>query len=59
VIVSRPRPVLFLDIDEPLIPFGATRERYPDGYPTYVPQKAGANPLLARVNPALGPQMLG
>ena len=58
MIVSRPCPVLFLDVDGPLIPFGATRELYPDGYPTYVPQEAGANPLLARTNPALGPRLL-
>ncbi|MET9218588.1 HAD domain-containing protein [Streptomyces sp. NPDC003300] len=53
-----PRPLLFLDVDGPLIPFGATREEYPDGYPTYVPQEAGANPLLARVDPALGRKLL-
>ncbi|MFI0895132.1 HAD domain-containing protein [Streptomyces sp. NPDC020983] len=56
--VPRVRPILFLDVDGPLIPFGATREQYPDGYPTYVPQEAGANPLLARVAPALGPRLL-
>jgi len=58
VILSAQRPLLFLDVDGPLIPFGATREQYPEGYPTYVPQEAGANPLLARVNPALGPRLL-
>ncbi|NJP44596.1 hypothetical protein [Actinacidiphila epipremni] len=47
------RPLLFLDVDGPLIPFGATREQLPDGYPTYVPQGAGANPLLARVDPGV------
>ncbi|CAG6395067.1 helix-turn-helix domain-containing protein [Streptomyces cocklensis] len=58
MIVSPPRPVLFLDVDGPLIPFGATREQCPDGYPTYVPQGAGANPLLAGVDPALGAKLL-
>lgn len=58
MIRSVPRPLLFLDVDGPLIPFGATREQYPEGYPTYSPQEAGANPLLARVNPALGPRLL-
>jgi hypothetical protein len=58
VIVSPSRPILFLDVDGPLIPFGGTREQYPDGYPTYVPQDAGGNPLLARVDPALGVELL-
>ncbi len=45
-------------MDGPLIPFGGTREQYPDGYPTYVPQAVGGNPLLARVDPALGAKLL-
>ncbi|MFE2377326.1 HAD domain-containing protein [Streptomyces sp. NPDC059398] len=51
------RPLLFLDVDGPLIPFGATRDEYPDGYPTYLRPDAGANPLLARVDPALGERL--
>ncbi|WP_405583555.1 HAD domain-containing protein [Streptomyces sp. NBC_01190] len=58
MIVSPPQPILFLDVDGPLIPFGATREQCPDGYPTYSPQEAGGNPLLARVDPTLGPRLL-
>ncbi|MEY9969610.1 hypothetical protein ABIA33_007699 [Streptacidiphilus sp. MAP12-16] len=50
------RPLLFLDVDGPLIPFGAV------GYPTYQtgyePSGSGSNPLLARINPALGPRLL-
>lgn len=45
------RPILFLDVDGPLIPFGA-----PAGYPEHLtPGPEGTNPLLARLDPALGP----
>ena len=33
---KRARPVVFLDLDGPLIPFGGVPELYPDGYPTYL-----------------------
>ncbi|MGW3074465.1 MULTISPECIES: HAD domain-containing protein [unclassified Kitasatospora] len=55
------RPLLFLDVDGPLIPFGAPP---PGGYPTYrspyVPSgtAAAGNPLIARVDPELGPRLL-
>ncbi|MFD9471770.1 HAD domain-containing protein [Streptomyces goshikiensis] len=53
--------LLFLDVDGPLIPFGASPRRFPDGYPTYrtAPSDpaADAHPLLARVNPAHGPRL--
>lgn len=39
------RPLLFLDVDGPLIPFGAPQLDYPGNLPL-----AGANPLLGRVN---------
>ncbi|MFI1782899.1 hypothetical protein [Streptomyces rubiginosohelvolus] len=50
------RPLLFLDVDGPLIPFGASGP-----YPTYEtgPEDPGApeNPLLARINPQHGPRL--
>ncbi|MEV0278825.1 HAD domain-containing protein [Streptomyces sp. NPDC050610] len=55
-------PLLFLDVDGPLIPFGATRQQLPNGYPTYeagrhVPRGVDANPLITRVDPAHGPRL--
>ncbi|MFH9348702.1 HAD domain-containing protein [Kitasatospora sp. NPDC017646] len=51
-------PLLFLDVDGPLIPFGAPP---PGGYPTHPGPGAGpsGNPLVARVDPALGRRLLG
>ncbi|WP_042407401.1 HAD domain-containing protein [Streptacidiphilus carbonis] len=58
VISPGQRPLLFLDVDGPLIPFGATSEQLPGGYPLYQARSerrdAEASPLLARINPALG-----
>ena len=48
------RPLLFLDVDGPLIPFGLP----PDQFPTYGAaqdaERDAANPLLARLNPEHG-----
>lgn len=50
-------PLLFLDVDGPLIPFGAEPHRYPT-YATHSGRfNAAANPLLSRVNPAHGPRL--
>lgn len=53
--------LLFLDVDGTLLPFGA-----PDPYPEYSPgpradgPRAGTgNPLLTRIDPALGPRLAG
>jgi hypothetical protein len=43
--------LLFLDVDGPLIPFGA-----PGGYPTYG-TVSDANPLLARIDPGHGARL--
>ena len=62
------RPLLFLDVDGPLIPFGGTARQFPDGYPNYPihststhrtgrDNEAPGNPLLARINPTLGRQL--
>lgn len=54
---SAQRPLLFLDVDGPLIPFGGTQQ-----YPTYQtgrePRDVASNPLLARINPAHGPRLM-
>ena len=48
-------PLLFLDVDGPLIPFGLP----PEQYPTYLnPRDDGSNPLLARLNPEHGIRLL-
>ncbi|MEC3919283.1 HAD domain-containing protein [Nocardia sp. CDC160] len=48
------RPLLFLDVDGPLIPFGMTPGHESDSSPVPTRQD-GANPLLARLDPELGP----
>ena len=43
------RPLLFLDVDGPLIPFGGTPKQYQSWQAAPAPE-ADANPLLARIN---------
>ncbi|MDI5964984.1 HAD domain-containing protein [Streptantibioticus silvisoli] len=51
------RPLLFLDVDGPLIPFGALSQPYPTFATGSEPLGADANPLLARVDPEHGPRL--
>ncbi|GAB3487696.1 HAD domain-containing protein [Amycolatopsis cihanbeyliensis] len=46
-------PLLYLDVDGPLIPFGGAVREYELEADVEL-----CNPLLARVNPALGPRLL-
>ena len=52
------RPLLFLDVDGPLIPFRATRRERPRGYPRFDHGLGvDGNPLLSRLDPRLGPRL--
>lgn len=52
------RPILFLDVDGPLIPFGSSPGRLQapaTGSRTFLDQ---GNPLLGRLDPGLGPRLM-
>ncbi|MFF3327549.1 HAD domain-containing protein [Streptomyces sp. NPDC002889] len=61
VIASVARPVLFLDVDGPLIPFGASVHQNAHEIATFrvghESSASGSNPLLARLNPEHGPRL--
>ncbi|MEU6511621.1 MULTISPECIES: HAD domain-containing protein [unclassified Streptomyces] len=50
-------PLLFLDVDGPLVPFGATRQRYPIRATDPGPGAGAANPLLTRIDPEHGTRL--
>ncbi|MFI5843762.1 HAD domain-containing protein [Catenuloplanes sp. NPDC051500] len=54
---SAVRPLLFLDVDGPLIPFGGTPQRYPNYQTGTERRETGSHPLLGRINPEHGPRL--
>ncbi|MEU1577539.1 HAD domain-containing protein [Streptomyces collinus] len=52
------RPLLFLDVDGPLIPFGSPSVRSPTAAAVSPACPDRGNPLLERLDPALGPRLL-
>ncbi|MGI5532607.1 HAD domain-containing protein [Streptomyces syringium] len=54
---SAQRSLLFLDVDGPLIPFGAASTPHPTYTTGPWPPGAQSNPLLARIDPGHGPRL--
>ncbi|TYK43116.1 HAD domain-containing protein [Actinomadura decatromicini] len=54
---QRQRPLLFLDVDGPLIPFGSTPEEHPT-YQTFSSPRIEENPLVSRINPQHGKRLM-
>ncbi|WP_149830325.1 hypothetical protein [Streptomyces tailanensis] len=50
-------PLLFLDVDGPIVPFGGASEWYPTWATGPEPPAAETNPLLARIDPGHGPRL--
>jgi len=51
------RPLIFLDVDGPLIPFGGPAGAYSIYASGLGSVPSGANPLVARINPEHGPRL--
>ncbi|MEW2299087.1 HAD domain-containing protein [Streptomyces sp. NPDC006655] len=52
------RPILFLDVDGPLIPFGSSEGRLRAAVPDSPTSFDHGNPLLDRLDPGVGPRLL-
>ncbi|MFE4701408.1 hypothetical protein ACFRIC_30535 [Streptomyces sp. NPDC056738] len=52
------RPLLFLDVDGPLIPFGTSPLRPTTSDADYEALPDGENPLLSRLDPTVGPRLM-
>ncbi|MER6694761.1 HAD domain-containing protein [Streptomyces minutiscleroticus] len=52
------RPLLFLDVDGPLIPFGSSSGHPQTAAAVSSPSPDQGNPLLERLDPGLGPRLL-
>ncbi|MDQ1038590.1 hypothetical protein QFZ75_005006 [Streptomyces sp. V3I8] len=52
------RPILFLDVDGPLIPFGSVPGRPQAAASTPAASNTQANPLLDRLVPGIGPHLM-
>ncbi|WP_326606429.1 HAD domain-containing protein [Streptomyces sp. NBC_01800] len=52
------RPILFLDVDGPLIPFGPSFSRVQAPAPSSDVVPDQGHPLLGRLDPALGPRLI-
>ncbi|MDJ0383598.1 HAD domain-containing protein [Streptomyces sp. G-G2] len=55
--VSRERPLLFLDVDGPLIPFGGPPSSHPARLVARLPAGLAAHLLLSRLDPAHGARL--
>ncbi|MEU7802426.1 HAD domain-containing protein [Micromonospora arborensis] len=54
---SAGRPLLFLDVDGPLIPFGGTPQQYATCETGTEPRETSSNPFLCRINPEHGSRL--
>ncbi|MFG2310432.1 hypothetical protein ACGFS9_17435 [Streptomyces sp. NPDC048566] len=52
-----PLPLLFLDVDGPLVPFGGPWTYRTWDHPLVAEEAGSANPLLGRIDPAHGPRL--